>query len=105
MGNYSFGKPDGQGVYKWKNGSIYQGEFKEGLKHGYGEWKKVQNSTKCNHFEGYYMFDKKNGHGQFTWESGNIYKGNYRDDERNGYGEMYWTDGSVYKGEWVNGIQ
>ena len=88
-----------------ENGSIYSGEFKEGMKHGRGEWKKVANSTKCNRFEGFYAYDKKNGQGTFTWESGNIYNGNYVNDERHGYGEMYWTDGSVYKGEWRKGIQ
>ena len=80
-------------------------EFKDGMKNGKGEWKKVANSTKCNKFEGIYSFDKKNGLGTFTWESGNIYHGNYINDERNGYGEMYWTDGSIYKGEWKKGIQ
>lgn len=34
------GKPEGQGQYKWKNTSIYTGEFKNGLKHGKGKWKK-----------------------------------------------------------------
>lgn len=75
------------------------------MKHGYGEWKKTQNSPKCNRFEGYYQLDKKNGQGTFTWESGNIFTGNYLNDEREGYGEMYWTDGSVYKGDWKKGIQ
>lgn len=92
-------------MYKWKNGSIYTGDFKEGMKHGKGEWKKVLNNPKCNRFEGEYQFDKKNGLGTFTWESGNVYTGNYVNDERVGYGEMYWTDGSIYKGEWKKGIQ
>ena len=39
-GHYAFGKPDGFGVYIWKNGGMYQGEFKDGLKQGKGEWKK-----------------------------------------------------------------
>ena len=40
---------------------MYSGEFKEGMKHGYGEWKKKMNATNCNKFEGYYNNDKKNG--------------------------------------------
>ena len=91
-------------MYKWKNGSIYSGEFKDGVKHGKGEWRKAANNPKCNRFEGEYTNDKKNGTGTFTWESGNTYHGTYINDERMGYGEMYWTDGSVYKGEWKKGI-
>jgi len=93
------------GQYKWKNGSIYIGEFHEGQKHGKGKWKKRFNAVNCNTYEGSYENDKKNGLGNFTWESGNVYKGNYKEDERHGYGEMYWVDGSCYKGEWQKGIQ
>ena len=28
----------GEGVFKWKEGNKYQGEFKNDLKHGYGEF-------------------------------------------------------------------
>ena len=80
------------------------GEFKNGLKHGKGKWKKRFNDQSCNMYEGSYEDDKKNGIGMFTWESGNYYKGCYKDDERHGYGEMYWKDGSQYKGEWNKGI-
>ena len=53
-GTYSYGKPDGSGVYKWKSGSIYSGDFSAGMKHGRGEWRKKGNTTKCNRFEGNY---------------------------------------------------
>lgn len=81
------------------------GEFRAGMKHGKGKWRKREKAQNCNTYEGEYANDKKNGIGTFTWESGNLYRGCYRDDERHGYGEMYWTDGSYYKGEWQNGIQ
>ena len=84
---------------------MYTGEFKDGLKHGKGKWKKKINVPNSNQYEGSYEFDKKNGVGTFTWESGNVYKGNYKDDERHGYGEMIWVDGSCYRGEWLKGIQ
>ena len=86
------------------NGNYYIGEFKDGLKHGYGFWCKSK-EPKSNQYRGDFLNDKKWGYGVFRWTSGSIYKGNYRNDEREGYGEMYWTDGSVYKGEWHNGIQ
>lgn len=36
------GRPSGFGVYKWKNQSLYTGEFKGGLKHGKGKWNKTR---------------------------------------------------------------
>jgi len=46
------GKPCGTGQYKWKNTSIYVGEFKDGMKHGHGKWKKRANAPNCNTYEG-----------------------------------------------------
>ena len=42
---YKLGRPDGYGQYKWKNQSVYVGEFKEGMKHGKGKWRKRANAT------------------------------------------------------------
>jgi len=39
MGDYFKGKVGGKGLYKWVNGDTYDGEWKEGNKHGYGVWK------------------------------------------------------------------
>jgi hypothetical protein len=66
MGQYIDGKPNGIGTYTWKNGSIYKGDFKEGLKQGRGIWasgKQHENSK----YEGDYYMDKKNGFGIFRW--------------------------------------
>lgn len=38
MGNFLNGKPNGEGKYIWSTGAIYEGEFKDGLKHGFGKW-------------------------------------------------------------------
>lgn len=35
-----YGKPEGFGQYKWSNGSVYKGQFLNGLKHGHGKWRK-----------------------------------------------------------------
>lgn len=104
VGEYSNGKPDGNGQYTWSNGSFYVGEFKSGLKHGKGKWRRSKDNN-TNQYEGEYKNDKKNGFGEFTWASGNTYKGSYKDDEREGFGIMRWTDGSNYEGDWVRGIQ
>ena len=90
----------------YADGNKYVGEFKDGLKHGKGKWKKqlTSTTTPCNQYDGDYVKDHKNGYGVFSWESGNMYKGGYKDDERDGFGEMFWTDCSIYQGEWRGGI-
>jgi len=97
--------PNGFGQYKWANQTSYQGEFKDGLKHGKGKWvRRLVNDhlgKRCNQYEGDYLMDRKHGWGKFEWESGNTYAGGYSNDEREGYGVMKWTDGSCYMGMWV----
>ncbi len=113
IGQYKFGtlvshnvlgKPCGYGQYTWKNGSTYTGEFQNGLKSGFGKYRKSKES-RTNVYEGQYYRDKKQGFGIFKWASGNVYRGQYKADEREGIGEMRWTDGSIYVGQWERGIQ
>eukprot|EP00826_Nyctotherus_ovalis_P046735 TRINITY_DN5316_c0_g2_i1.p1 TRINITY_DN5316_c0_g2~~TRINITY_DN5316_c0_g2_i1.p1 ORF type:complete len:310 (+),score=47.77 TRINITY_DN5316_c0_g2_i1:435-1364(+) len=100
----TIGKPCGYGQYIWKNGSTYMGEFRNGLKHGFGKYRKSKELS-TNMYEGQYFKDKKQGFGVFKWASGNLYIGQYEADEREGIGKMCWTDGSVYIGQWERGIQ
>jgi hypothetical protein len=80
------------------------GQFVDGLKHGWGKWRKAKESN-SNAYEGQYVQDKKQGFGVFKWASGNVYRGQYQADEREGVGQMRWTDDSLYVGQWSRGIQ
>ena len=102
--NLILGKPYGYGQYYWNNGSSYSGQFVDGVKQGFGRWRKSKEPN-TNLYEGQYANDKKEGFGIFKWATGNIYIGKYKNDERNGIGQMIWTDGSMYIGEWKAGIQ
>jgi hypothetical protein len=53
-------------VYKWKNGSIYEGDFVKGKRQGKGKFKSVGGDL----FEGEYFDDLKEGWGRFTWANG-----------------------------------
>ena len=39
-GQVKDGRPHGIGTKKWKDGTIYEGEFAKGVMEGTGEWKK-----------------------------------------------------------------
>ncbi|MCJ8737641.1 hypothetical protein PDJAM_G00026430 [Pangasius djambal] len=63
---------NGSGVQEWTDGSRYEGEFLNALKHG---------------------------NGAFTWPNGECYKGSFYKDYRHGRGTYFWPDGSQFKGK------
>ena len=38
MGNFENGQKNGKGRFEWPNGEIYEGQWKNGKKHGSGLW-------------------------------------------------------------------
>lgn len=67
---------DGEGCYKWSDGSKYEGHYKLGKRHGQGTMYYGNNFS---------------------------YSGFYKDDKMHGKGIMSYTDGKMIKGTWVNG--
>jgi hypothetical protein len=51
----------GQGVYKWEDGRVYIGDYRNG---------------------------KKDGYGQYTWPDGRRYEGYWKDGYQNGEGTI-----------------
>ena len=66
----------GQFIIKYSNGDVYEGNWKDDFKHGYGK---------------------------MTWADGAVYEGNYKEGVKHGYGKMTWADGDVYEGNWYKG--
>ena len=65
-----------QGQLSYKDGSIYNGLFVDGLKHGMG---------------------------LILYQNGDKYEGNFSNDEIDGEGEYNSVSGSEVKGKWKNG--
>jgi hypothetical protein len=68
---------NGVGRYTYADGSVFEGEFLNGIPYGEGV---------C-----YYL-------------NGNIYKGTWRHHEPNGFGKMTMKNGTEYQGKWQYGI-
>ena len=66
----------GNFIYKYKDGSVYIGNYKDGRRHGKGT---------------------------FTWENGNKYKGNWQNGKMSGIGTYIWKNGIKDVGEFKNG--
>ena len=67
---------NGRMIVKWRNGNVYEGNFKNNKKHGYGV---------------------------FKFSNGDVYEGNWINGLEHGYGVYTWSDGDVYEGNWSNG--
>mmetsp|Transcript_32984 Transcript_32984/g.60408 ORF Transcript_32984/g.60408 Transcript_32984/m.60408 type:complete len:475 (-) Transcript_32984:132-1556(-) len=95
------GHRHGQGTWSSAE-SVYEGEFNQDAKHGYG----VQKWADGCIYEGDFKQGRCDGHGRMTWmsEAGHIvYEGEYHDDLKHGHGVFTWADGRSYDGYWKNG--
>jgi hypothetical protein len=103
-----------------ENEECYYGEFRNGLKHGYGYY-----SSNSFNYNGFFYKDNFEGYGEFLLNNfhyiGNFHKGifngfgymktendceiigNFIDGKLNGLGYFKWTSGEEYYGHWVNG--
>lgn len=93
---------DNCGKSYWKNGKMmYDGGYKDGLKHGNGieYWK----SGNVN-YKGNWLENKRHGDGKLFYETGELwYNGKWDKHMFNEYGKEYNSDGSMrYDGEWLN---
>ena len=74
---------------------IYEGNFKDDLFDGYGEY-----TSKLYNYYGNYSCGKKCGKGKEINLIKNIeYEGDFKDDKKNGYGKEKSSDGTIYIGE------
>jgi hypothetical protein len=91
-GEYSDGERDGYGVYLWEDGSMYSGEFVNEHKHGYGVYKWKNGPT----YEGDFRNGTFNGEGTIKWEIGWWQFATIQFP-------ITWSDCCRYSGIWKNG--
>lgn len=115
---------NGQGTYRYPDGSEYSGGFRNAKMHGQGtyvyagrgekyagEWRNgVINGQGTyyyrsgNRYEGEWRNGRKNGQGIYLYASrGDRYEGQFANDQPNGQGTYYYGSGDRYEGEWRNG--
>nr|XP_057929061.1 ankyrin repeat and MYND domain-containing protein 1-like isoform X2 [Doryrhamphus excisus] len=84
----------GVGVQESLDGSRYEGEFVNGLKHGKGRytWKSGEL------YEGSFYKDYRHGDGVYCWPSGHKFIGKFYLNWREGYGQQLFPDGATFKG-------
>ena len=76
----------------------YVGGCVNGLAHGRGKAKGSDT------YEGEFKQGNKHGKGVYSWSSGGTYEGNYLDDKASGKGVMIFPSGARYEGDWLKGV-
>ena len=95
IGSYINNKKNGKGKLIVPDKFVYEGNFKDDLFDGYGEY-----TSKQYNYYGNYLCGKKDGKGKEIDLIKNVeYEGNFKDDKKNGFGEEKTADGSIYIGE------
>lgn len=90
------------GSYTYKSGSLYDGEWFGGFRHGNGKMKWVDGSF----YEGIWNLGYAEGEGLLQLSNGDYKKGFFRYNKLNGYGECYNKDINYrYSGSWLNDLQ
>ncbi|MBR4244251.1 MAG: hypothetical protein IKQ14_02515, partial [Candidatus Methanomethylophilaceae archaeon] len=79
------GKREIKGIMKYRNGSIYEGQWKNDKRHGRGLYA-TQNYNNPN-------------------IKGILYEGEFNNDKIEGYGIGKYSSGDQYEGEWKNDQQ
>lgn len=101
-GEYKNGKPNGQGsLTSYDNKTIYDGEWKDGKKEGIGQLIVTDNYNYSGPFEN----DQFSGsNGVLCDSKGNIYEGDFEKGKFHGYGHYKMSNGDTYIGEFKDGL-
>lgn len=70
---------NGEGKYRWSDGGIYTGTFRNDLQHGYGTLVEPDGTEYCGKF----YEDNYHGEGRLV-EKGIIYEGTFKKGKKNG---------------------
>lgn len=98
-GEFRNGLMHGWGVYVSKQGDRYEGMFENDLRNGPG----TQTTTSGDRYTGMFVSGIRHGLGSLTQADGSRYAGDFRNDMINGRGVMVYPDGSKYAGDFMNG--
>jgi len=98
-GEFKDGLPHGYGEQSWPDGSYYEGDFSEGFRHGKG----AQLLDNGDQYIGTFKRGLMNGMGTYIWANGTVYKGEYQNDKLQGFGSITFPTGAFYEGNWKSG--
>ena len=93
---------EGYGIYYYKNGNKYDGNWKDNKKEGKGSF---FYSDKGEVYKGDFVNDLPNGKGIYYFKNGDRYEGMFKDGKKHGEGIIFYRNGDKYKGEFKNDLK
>jgi hypothetical protein len=99
LGNFHQGQMHGQGKRLYSSGSVYIGEFAHNKRSGKGMMKFKNGDT----YDGEWHDEDMQGRGMYKWASGDYYVGEFKRDKREGKGTLTLSTGEIYEAVWENG--
>jgi hypothetical protein len=81
------------------DGSVYVGGMRGVQLHGKGQY-----TSKVFKYQGEFRDGLKHGTGKYEWENGDRYEGTFADDRPNGNGKYQFANGDTYEGEVKAGV-
>lgn len=90
----------GHGIYVWKTGGKYDGEYKNGRRNGKG----IYVFGSGEKYTGEWLNNVKSGKGKYSYTNGDHFTGTWVGDKRNGKGVFYNAkQDNEIEGEWKDG--
>jgi hypothetical protein len=96
-GEWKNNKKDGKGILTNAIGATYIGDFKADRLEGKGVFK-----SEDGEYKGEWKKDMKHGKGVFTFADGKIYDGDFKKDMFDGNGIFTYANGNTFNGEFKN---
>jgi len=94
-------KKSGPGIYYYLSGDIYDGEWANDLRDGFGTYKYYKTDEK---YVGQWKKDERFGTGTHYYKDGSRYEGKWVNDKREGPGKLFFKNGDVFDGDWRNDV-
>lgn len=88
----------GEGV-TYPDGTRYEGEMRDGKKHGQGTFTFVNGDR----YTGEFVDDLREGQGTYYYSTGDSYVGPFVKGRRHGAGTYYYVNGDVFQGPYADG--
>lgn len=89
---------NGQGSYTYRDGSMYEGDWKNGMRNGRGSYTCPSGSM----YAGQWKNDRFDGQGIYTYPDGSMYEGQWKNNKRTGQGIYTGSNRFKYVGQWEN---